>query len=113
MNTKTKIILFLTACIGSRFALYLFSTKASPKNLKYIGYVTFLMSLGFAIMYLFNLKGFPVDDKKIWWSDLRAAHFLNYFLFANYALQGSNKGSVFLLIDVIVGFAGFLNKYLL
>jgi hypothetical protein len=111
MDIQTKRrLLFLFGCIGTRTALAVFSKLASPDMLRVLGALALLPSIGFFVIFLFNLRetGPEVFGDKIWWNDLRPIHGILYLLFAIFALRKSEKAWIFLAIDVTFGLIAYI-----
>ena len=114
MNVMEKrTILFLFGCLPVRLALIAAAVAAhmyAPHILKWMGYAALIVSLGFTIIYLGDLRktGPEVFGDTIWWNDLRPLHAALYFWFALLAIKGNKYAWVPLAIDVTVGLAAFL-----
>ena len=111
MNNKNKRMwLFLGGCIGSRLALVYLAKTVSLHILSLIGYVTLMISFGFAYIYMMGLRktGPETFGQPIWWNHLRPIHSLLYFLFSYHAIYQIRSGWVYLLADVVLGFVSFI-----
>lgn len=109
---QKRIVLFLTLCIGSRVGLVLLAKMTtSVRVLQVMGVAALCVSLGFLLIYFFNLRetGRETYGAKIWWNSLRPFHALTFALFAYLALVGPTQHAwKVLLADVIVGLLSFV-----
>jgi hypothetical protein len=111
MNTEQKkLALFLIGCMGTRLLLVYMATVLSMKGLKYMGYIALLPAIGFMYIYLTGSRptGPEVFGEKIWWNSLRPIHSIFYVLFAYNAIQGNKNAWIYLFMDVLFGFTGFI-----
>ena len=109
-NVQKRLFFFLFGCIGIRLLLVYFAKTISRKGLRYMGYVALLPAIGFLYIYLTGSRptGPEVFGAKIWWNSLRPIHSIFYFMFAYNAIQGNKHAWVYLLMDVLFGFSGFV-----
>ena len=107
---KSRFLLFLFGCIGSRLAFTVISAYSSPFFLKLLG----LVALGPVIGWLYIIfigerdTGFEVFGDKIWWKDLRPIHTLLWATFSYMAITGNRQAWIILLIDTLFGLSAFL-----
>ena len=108
MLKQQKLFLFL--CIPFRILLVILAKYISPNYLPYLGYISLIIAIGFASIYLTNSRktGPEVFGGQIWWNYLRPVHSLLYFLFAYNAIIGNKQSWIFLLSDVVIGLISFL-----
>ena len=113
MNQLKKRFLLFSICIFVRICLVFLAKILPKKYLKFMGFLTLIPGLGFAIIYLFKLrkKGAEVFGNKIWWNDLRPIHSILYLLFSYLAILENNNSWYVLVIDVIIGSLAFLNHH--
>ena len=107
---RKRFLLFLIGCIGLR-TLLAYGAKISSKTvLKYMGYISIIIGLGFLTIYFTGSRktGPETFGDKIWWNDLRPVHGLLYLLFAYHAITGNSNAWLFLAVDVIIGLISFL-----
>lgn len=107
---QKRFALFLFGCMGIR-SLFVYLAKTAPLNiLKYMGYLAIIPAIGFMYIFITDSRknGPEVFGDKIWWNSLRPVHSILYALFAFSAIRGNKKSWIYLLIDVIIGFIGFL-----
>lgn len=104
--------LFLFGCLPVRIALVAIAYKY-PNVLPYMGYAALVVSIGFAVIYLGNLRktGLEVFGRPIWWNDLRPVHAALYLWFALWAIKKNRLAWVPLALDVILGLVAFLRHY--
>lgn len=107
---KTRFLLFLVGCIGSRLALTAISAYSTGTFLKLLG----LLALGPVIGWLYIIfigkrdTGLEVFGDKIWWKDLRPLHTLLWATFSYMAISGNRKAWIVLLTDTLFGLSAFL-----
>jgi len=107
---KTRFLLFLFGCIGSRLALTAISAYSTGIFLKLLG----LLALGPVIGWLYIIfigkrdTGLEVFGDKIWWKDLRPLHTLLWATFSYMAITGNRKAWIVLLTDTLFGLSAFL-----
>ena len=107
---KTRFLLFLIGCIGSRLALTVISAYSTGIFLKLLG----LLALGPVIGWLYIIfigkrdTGLEVFGDKIWWKDIRPIHTLLWATFSYMAITGNRKAWIVLLIDTLFGLSAFL-----
>jgi len=107
---KTRFLLFLIGCIGSRLALTAISAYSTGRFLKLLG----VLSLGPVIGWLYIIfigkrdTGLEVFGDKIWWKDIRPIHTLLWATFSYMAITGNQKAWIVLLIDTLFGLSAFL-----
>ena len=107
-----KILNFLFLCIPSRLLLALIAKVIDPVYLPFMAILTIFISIGFFInfiKYKKNSKGF--FGGKVWWNNYRLVHSFCYALFSVLASLKYNKSWIVLLIDALLGFIFFVNKY--
>jgi hypothetical protein len=99
-------------CILVRLLLVYIAKTISLKNLKYLGYVTLIIAIGFIYIYVTKSRktGIEVHGKKIWWNELRPIHGILYLIFSIAAINHYNLWYL-LLIDVIFGIVAYLIHY--
>ena len=102
------ILLFLLGCIGTRLLLTYFAKVGSYNIRRMIGVFAGIVSIGFATIWLFDLRktGIETGGKEIWWDHARPLHALLFGSFAVMTLVYKNSDAwVILLIDTIMGLA--------
>lgn len=94
------------------FRLFLVYIAKTTKNLKYLGYITLIISIGFIFIYVTKSRktGIEVNGKKIWWNELRPIHGILYLIFSIGAINNYNLWYL-LLLDVIIGLVAYLIHY--
>ena len=106
-NFKKTLILFLLGCIPLRILFVVIAKMVNVKYLPYLGILALGPSLGFLFLHFnssYRTKG--VFGQTAWWN--RLVHGLLYLAFAVFAILGNLNAYLFLLIDVIYGFSGFI-----
>ena len=70
-----------------------------------------LIGISFTYQYC---KGFDIGGfgGKVWWSNLRLVHAINYSAFAYLSYYNRKKAYLILIFDVIIGLIGFISKEL-
>ena len=130
-NDNHRILLFLIVCIPLRFLIVGIAFYLSYKKNPIISSDTIfdkLLSNHFfkGIFYLFTLTigiGFIntfINNKKIgrfggkvYWSNLRLVHGINYLLYTYLAINNYKNAFLILLFDVLIGIFGFILNYFL
>lgn len=113
MNTTQRILAYLFVCLPIRsipiITLFMTNKFNVPISILYL-----IMGVGFlhrATTYTETQKGFT--GGKVWWQNLRLLHGIVYLLVSYLIYQ--NKIDVvrcLLIVDLLVGFLGFLHNYL-
>ncbi len=115
MNSiQKRFLLFIFGCILTRSLFVIIAKRIDNKYLPYLGYLALIPAIAWIYIYFFNNRdiGPEVFGGKIWWNELRLIHALLYILFAIYAIQKKTFSYIPLLIDVIIGFVGFINYHI-
>ncbi len=109
-HLQQRFFMFLIGCIGTRSLFVIIAKYINTKYLKYLGYLALVPAIGFIYIYLTGSRqtGAEVFGEKIWWNYLRPIHSILYFVFAYYAIIGSNQSWIYLFIDVLIGLINFL-----
>ena len=81
----------------------------------FLGYLALLPAIGFTYIYLTGARktGAEVFGEKIWWNNLRPVHAFLYGAFAYNAINKNRDSWMILLLDVVVGLAGFLAHHVI
>ena len=111
MNDQNKrLVMFLLGCMGTRLLLVYAAKNVHNTNLVRLGYTSFLVSAGLLYFYFSGTRttGPEVLGGKIWWNNLRPVHATLYALFGLNAINGNRRAWIILLIDLLVGFTGFV-----
>jgi hypothetical protein len=114
-NMQKRFLLFLFGCIPARLALVYLAKTISIDRLPILGYITFIIAIGFTYLFLTGSRqtGVEVFGDKIWWNNLRPIHAIFYFMFSYNAINKIRSGWIYLLIDVILGlFSFFIFHYI-
>jgi len=118
MNTiQKRFLMFLGACIPTRVLIgYLGKKYYNHKNIKFLGYITMIISIGF--IYIFTIGSKRADsqlewsgEKKIWWNDFRIIHGILYLLFSYHILKKSKDAWKFIAIDTTIGLLAFFHHH--
>ena len=91
-SVNKRVCLFLFICVPVRLLLAYSISQLKPEYLKYIGYITSIISGLFIISYFnFNSdkKNRGVFGGKLWWNDMRAIHGCIYLLFSLFAIKNN------------------------
>ena len=112
-NELKRILLFLFGCIGTRLFLVYVAKTVSLQYLPLLGYVALLPAIGFMYFFITGTRttGPEVFGDKIWWNNLRPIHAALYGIFAYNAIQKNPDSWIFLLADVVIGFAAFVHHH--
>ena len=104
-------LLFIGLCIPTRLLLVHLS-KEHTQLLPYMSFVSFLIAIGFATIFMFNLRktGLETFGEPIWWNNLRPVHASLYLLFSYMALYHPENAWYPLALDVCIGILAFTVK---
>jgi hypothetical protein len=99
-------------CVLVRLLLVYIAKTIKIENLKYLGYVTLLISIGFIYIYITKSRkrAIELNNKKIWWNPLRPIHGIFYLLFSIAAINSYNLWYL-LLLDVMIGVIAYFIHY--
>ncbi len=99
-------------CVLVRLLLVYIAKTIKIENLKYLGYVTLLISIGFIYIYITKSRkrAIELNNKKIWWNPLRPIHGILYLLFSIAAINSYNLWYL-LLLDVMIGVIAYFIHY--
>ncbi len=99
-------------CVLVRLLLVYIAKTIKIENLKYLGYVTLLISIGFIYIYITKSRkrAIELNNKKIWWNALRPIHGILYLLFSIAAINSYNLWYL-LLLDVMIGVIAYFIHY--
>jgi len=114
-NIQKRFLLFILGCIGTRIFFVYLAKKINIQYLPLLGYLALLPAIGFIYIFVTGARnrGGEVFGDKIWWNNLRPIHSILYFLFAYNAINKVKYAWVYLLADIILGFAAFtMHHYL-
>lgn len=107
-----NILYFLLGCIPIRIIIVLLAFYINKQYLPYLGIVLLFPALGFLGLYFLNMRMMaPEAGGKTWWAELRLIHGLLYLCASIYAVQSKSIVWIPLLLDVIFGFAAFINHH--
>lgn len=109
MNSATKSKILFIFCIITR-AFFAYFAKNNLEYLPLMSKVAFLISTGFALIYIFGLRktGGETFGELIWWNDLRPVHAILYLAFAVSSFFNKEYSWMFLAADVSLGTAAFV-----
>ena len=100
--------IFLIFCIPCRCILAYLASTIQNNNLKIMGYIYGVVSIGFMYAYVNNLQKTPGIQGNIWWHDMRPVFSLIYLGFSILAITQNRNAYKWLYFDVIVGLTTFL-----
>lgn len=105
---KKSMALFILGCLPVRI-LAVYVAKNHHEALIYMSIIAFIISVGFAYIWLFKLRktGGETFGQPIWWDDLRPVHSFLYLSFAYMALYKPDVAWVALAMDVFIGALAF------
>lgn len=108
-DVQKSMLLFIFACIPVRLS-FVWIAKYKQEWLDYMAVVAAAISIGFSIIYIFNLRktGGEVFGDKIWWNDLRPVHAVLYAIFAYLAIIDPENAWKPLAADVSLGIVAFI-----
>lgn len=111
MNDFQKLNLqFFIGCIGTRILFSILLQYAPDRLCLPLSMVTMTISIGFAVLWLFNLRQKKGAFKNtIWWNRLRIVHAILFGLVSWFLFQKKQYlASTVILLDTTVGFWSFL-----
>ena len=113
-NNINKIKLyFIFGCFSFRLLLAYFAKITRPNYLPYLGIITFIISLMFLKNFIYNKPKIGFFGSKVWWSNYRLIHSINYFLFTISSMYKNSNSWKILFFDAILGLLFFINNYYL
>lgn len=116
MHDIKHILLFLVGCIGTRLLLTYFAKVGSLNIRRMIGIFAGIVSIGFASIWLFDLRktGIETGGKEIWWNHARPLHAMLFGLFSVMTLAYNNEQAwIVLLTDTLIGLGLWISHYYL
>lgn len=107
---KEMSVLFWLGCIPVRLAFAYIGTQAAA--LPYVAVAASLISVGFATIYIFNLRPNAPEGGggPTWWNNLRPIHAGLYLTTALFAFKGSTTAGSVLLADTLLGVGAALSR---
>ena len=108
-----EIFYYFLICIFFRLLIPLvvfFTMNYKYLNVIY-GLIFTTISLGFVYQYLTKYRKKGAFNNQIWWDYLRPVHVINYMLSAYYVYNKDIKVIYILIIDILIGIAGFMNHH--
>lgn len=112
MDTKRRIILFLTCCVTVRSLLVVLAKYGSNTTRNIMASFAVIISLSFMYQFLFNPKKKGAFGGEPWWNNLRPVHALLYMLFAILIFIGKGDTAwTVLLLDISIGTVAFFKHY--
>jgi hypothetical protein len=102
--------LFIICLLVRFFLAYIAKTFTSILN--YMAVIAILISVGFSVIYLFDLRPTGIEaNGRIWWNNFRPLHAIMYATFAYLAIYNKDQAWLPLLVDAILGTAIFAARY--
>lgn len=109
-----RALLFLIGCIGLRSAFAVLAAKINTNYLPYLGAVALIPVAGWIYILIMGSRQTGVEaGGRIWWNGLRPVHATLYACFAATAFMKNSNAYLFLVADVILGLAAWLNHHFL
>jgi hypothetical protein len=98
-------------CLAVRYTVA-YIAKTYPSSLKLLGLMASLIAIGFAVIYLFDLRPTGLEaGGRIWWNDMRPIHSGFYALFSFLAFYKPTFAWTALFADAVFGTLVFGVKY--
>lgn len=102
--------LFIVCLLVRFFIAYI--AKEFPSMLNYMAILAMIISIGFSVIYLFNLRPTGIEaGGRIWWNNLRPLHAILYAVFAYLAIYNKEKAWIALFADAVLGSVIFASRY--
>jgi hypothetical protein len=109
---QKRMLIFFIGCIGARLLFVYLAFKLPLFWLKIMGMIAIIISMGFLMTFIFDLRNTGIMGDKVWWNSLRPFHSVTYLIFGILAIKGiQNEAWKILLLDVSVGLGAFLIHY--
>ncbi len=108
---QKRALMFLLGCMVTRASLTILA-KTRTDFLPILGVLASIISIGFAIIYIFGLRktGAEVFGKPIWWNNLRPVHSVLYGTFAYLAINKNKDAWKVLAADTLIGLLAWINN---
>lgn len=114
MLTLSRALLFLIGCIGLRSAFAYAAFKINTNYLPYLGAVALIPVVGWIYILITGSRQTGLEaGGRIWWNNLRPVHAALWAGFAGAAIMKNNNAYLFLVVDVVLGLAAWLNHHFL
>ena len=111
---ENRIMLFLTACIGTRFLFSYIASIVDGVWAKLFAIVLGAIGMGFLVIYFGGLRKTGAEaGGMIWWNHMRPLHGALY-VFAAISLgilEDNSNASRAIFIDTIIGLMAFLHHH--
>lgn len=95
--------IFLIFCIPCRCILAYLASTIQNNNLKIMGYIYGLMSIGFMYAFINNMQNTPGIQGNIWWHNIRPVFALIYLGFFILTILKNKNAYKLLYLDAIFG----------
>uniref|UniRef100_A0A6C0KDI4 Uncharacterized protein n=1 Tax=viral metagenome TaxID=1070528 RepID=A0A6C0KDI4_9ZZZZ len=104
MDVKTRLFLFIFACIPLRLGIMAYAKNAKPKELSVLGKVGALLGLSFLYLWVARVRETATEaGGPVWWKHARPVHAALWLAFAKAATNGHRWAWKYLLADVALG----------
>lgn len=103
-----KVLLFVLFCFPARLLLAYIAKTMSLYYLPLFSIITFIIGIMFIKNYINNEPKVGFFGSKVWWSNYRLVHGINYLFFSITAFFQYKNAWVFLLCDALLGLIFFL-----
>jgi hypothetical protein len=104
----SKVLLFLLFCFPARLLLAYIAKTMSLYYLPLFSIITFIIGILFIKNYITNEPKVGFFGSKVWWSNYRLVHGINYLFFSIMAFFQYKNAWIFLLCDALLGLIFFI-----
>ena len=108
-----RVLLFVFFCIPSRVLLAYGAKYASRAVKVLLAKIALVISFGFMYIFVTGIRktGMETMGAPIWWNALRPVHSILYASYALMTFAKKQNAYLPLVVDVVIGFLGFLMKH--
>ena len=111
METQFRIWSFLFLCLCIRILFVYINYSICKTYLPILGIFYLIISIGFFYTFMYSTSTLGAFGRKIWWNNLRLIHSLIYFICAIASFLKNRHTYILLIVDIIIGFSGFITQY--
>jgi len=109
-----KSLLFIFCCFPARLLLAYIAKIIDVYYLPFFALITFIIGILFIKNFITNKPKTGFFGSKVWWSNYRLIHGINFVLFSITAFLKYKNAWIFLLCDAFIGLTFFIyEKYVI